>query len=79
MCRLCGDIDEMNNHMIYKCNELTQNEYKTKHDCLRKVIQWELYKKLKFAILPKDKFISQNMSSGKRCIKFNVKLRIQNR
>ena len=30
-CRLCGDRDEMINHIINECCKLTQKEYKTIH------------------------------------------------
>ena len=41
-CRLYGDRDEMNNHMISEWSKLTQKEYKTRHSWLGKVIHWEL-------------------------------------
>ena len=47
-CRLCGDREETINHIISECNKLTQKEYKTRHDCMGKVIHWELCKKLTF-------------------------------
>ena len=47
-CRLCGDRHETINHIISECSKLAQKEYKTKHDCVGKVIQWELCKKFKF-------------------------------
>ena len=46
-CILCGDIDEMINHLS-ECSKLAQKEYKTKHDRVGKVIHWELCKKFKF-------------------------------
>ena len=45
--RLCGDRDETINHMISECSKLVQKEYKTRHDCVGKVIYWELCKKFK--------------------------------
>ena len=47
-CRLCGDRDEMINHIIIECSKLAQKEYKTKHEWVGKMILWELCKKLKF-------------------------------
>ena len=47
-CRLCGDRDEMINHIISECSKLTQKEHKTRHDWMEKVIHWELCKKFKF-------------------------------
>ena len=47
-CRLCGDRDEMINHIISECSKLTQNEYTVKHDWVGKVIHWEMCKKFKF-------------------------------
>ena len=43
-CRLCGDRNEMINHIISECSKLAQREYKTRHDWVRKVIHWELCK-----------------------------------
>ena len=40
-CRLCGDRDETNNHIISECNKLAQKESKTRHDWVGKVIHWE--------------------------------------
>ena len=47
-CRLCGDRDEMINHIISECSKLAQKEPKIRHDWVGKVINWELRKKLKF-------------------------------
>ena len=47
-CKLCGDRDEMINHIISKCIKLAQKEYKTRHHWVCKMIYWELCKKFKF-------------------------------
>ena len=47
-CRLCGDTDEIINHIISECRKLAQKEYKTRHNWVGKVIHWEMFKKLKF-------------------------------
>ena len=47
-CRLCGERDETINHIISECSKLAQKEYKTRHDWVGKVIQWEMWKKSKF-------------------------------
>ena len=47
-CRLCGDRDEINNHIISECSKLAQKEYKARHDWVGKVIHWEMRKKFKF-------------------------------
>ena len=47
-CRSYGDRDETINHIISECSKLVQNEYKTRHDWVGKVIHWELCKKFKF-------------------------------
>ena len=47
-CRLCGDRDEMINHIISKCSKLAQKEYKTRYDWVSKVIHRKLCKKFKF-------------------------------
>ena len=41
-------LREINNHIIREWNKLEQEYYKINHDWVRKVIQWELCKKLKF-------------------------------
>ena len=46
--RLCGDRDEVINHIISKCSYLEQKENKTKYDWVGKVIHWDLYNKLTF-------------------------------
>ena len=46
-CRLCGERDQTINP-ISECSKLVWKEYKTRHDCVDKVIQWELCKKFKF-------------------------------
>ena len=38
-CLLCGD------HIISECIKLAQKEYKTTHDCVGKMIHWELCNK----------------------------------
>ena len=47
-CRLCGDRDKTINHIMSECSKLAQNEYKTKHDWVGKMIHWEMGKKFKF-------------------------------
>ena len=47
-CRLCDDGHKKNHHIISECSNLALKEYKTKHDWVGKVINWELCKKLKF-------------------------------
>ena len=47
-CRLCGDGDETINNIISKCSKLAQKEYKTRHNCVSKMIHWEMREKLKF-------------------------------
>ena len=46
-CRLCGDGDETINYIISECSKLAQKEYKTRHDWVGKVINWEICKKFK--------------------------------
>ena len=48
ICRLRGDRDETINHIISEYIKLVQKEYKSRHDCVGKVIYRELCKKLKF-------------------------------
>ena len=47
-CRLCGDKNETLKHIVSEHNKLAQKVYKTRHDWVGKVINWEMYKKLKF-------------------------------
>ena len=44
--RLCGERDETINH-ISECSKLAQKEYKTRHDWVGKVIDWEMCKTFK--------------------------------
>ena len=39
---------------INEYSKLVQKEYKSKHDWVRKVINWELYKRFKFDPLDKQ-------------------------
>ena len=64
-CSLCGDWDETINHIISECSKLAQKEYKTRYDWIRKMIQWKLYKRLKFyhctkLYLHKPEYILEN-------------------
>ena len=43
-CRL----NETINHIISRCSQLAQKEYKARHDWVGKVIHWEMCKKFKF-------------------------------
>ena len=45
--KICGYRDEMINHIIYECCRL--KEYKTRYNCVGKVIHWELCKKFRFS------------------------------
>ena len=47
-CRLCSDRDETTNHIISEFFKLAQNEYKTRHDWVGKMILWEMCKECKF-------------------------------
>ena len=46
--RQCSDGDERINHIISECSKLAQNENKTRHDWVGKVIHWEMCKTFKF-------------------------------
>ena len=61
----CSSRDETLNHIISKSSQQTENEYKTRHSWLGKVIQWELCKKLKSDhttkwYIPKSESILEN-------------------
>ena len=45
---LCGDRDEIINHIISDCSKLAQREYKVRYDWVGKVIHREMCKKFKF-------------------------------
>ena len=47
-CRLCGDREATINHIISECSKLAQKEYKSRHNWVGKVINWEMGKKFKF-------------------------------
>ena len=47
-CRLCGDREEMINHIISNCSKLPQKEYKERHDWVGKVVHWEMCRKFQF-------------------------------
>ena len=47
-CRLCSDRDETINHIISECSKLAQKEYKTRPNCVGKVIYWEMCNTFKF-------------------------------
>ena len=38
-CRFCGDRDETANHIISECGKLEQEEYKSRHDWVRKAMR----------------------------------------
>ena len=46
--KLCGDKEEMINHIKCECSKLVKKEYMSRHDWVGKVIHWELCKKFKF-------------------------------
>ena len=46
--RLFSDRDETINRIISQCSKLSQKEYKTRHDWVGKVINWEMCQKFKF-------------------------------
>ena len=46
-CRLCSDRNETIKHIISEYSKLEQ-EYRTRHDWMDKVIHWKMYKKFKF-------------------------------
>ena len=47
-CRLCGDRDEMINHIISECSKLAQKEYKVRHEWIGKVIHREMCRRFQF-------------------------------
>ena len=47
-CRLCGDRDEMINHINSECSKLAQKEYKARHDWICKVIPWGTSREFQF-------------------------------
>ena len=47
-CILRSDRDEPITHIESECWKLVQEEYKTRHDCVGKVIHWELSSKFRF-------------------------------
>ena len=47
-CWLCGEREEIINHLISEYSKLAEKEYKTRHDWVGKAIYWELCKKFRF-------------------------------
>ena len=43
-----SDKNKTINHIKSECSKLALREYKTRHGQMRKMIHWELYKKMKF-------------------------------
>ena len=60
-CRLCGDKDETINH-ISECSKLAQKEYKTRHDCIGKVIYLECARNLNLTIQTNGICTTQHLS-----------------
>ena len=48
VCRLCKKADESIDHVVSGCRKLAQKEYKKRHDNLRKIVNWNLARKLNF-------------------------------
>ena len=67
---LCSDRDETINYIISKYSKLEQKEYKTRHNWVGKVINWELWKKLKFVIRTSVLCTTRNPSQRMRRTNF---------
>ena len=61
-CSLCCKRDDTIKHIMSECSKFTQREYKTKHDCVGKVIHWELYKNFNSTIRKNGICTTQNIS-----------------
>ena len=62
---LCDGKYETINQIMSECSKLAHKEYKTRHNWVGKVIQWELCKRLKFDhtnkwCMHKPEFIQEN-------------------
>ena len=55
-CKLCGEKNQMVNHLIRWCSNLAQKEQETRQDWAGKVIPWELCKRLKLDHTTKSLF-----------------------
>ena len=71
-CRLCGDRDETINHIMSECSKLAPKEYKTRHDWVGKIIQWELCKKFKFDHTNKWYMHNPDLFWRMRCTKSGI-------
>ena len=60
--RLWGDRDEPINCLTSECSKIAHKEYKTRHEWVGKVIQWELSKKVTFDHA--NKWYTQNQESA---------------
>ena len=47
-CRLCGDREETINYIFCESSKFAQKVYKTRHEWVEEMINWELCKKLKY-------------------------------
>ena len=60
-CKFCGEQDETVNQKVKKFNKAAQEEYKTMHGWVGRIIHWELCKGLNFdQLLPNGIFPNQN-------------------
>ena len=61
LARSGGERDETIIHVISECSKLAQEEYKTRHDWVGKVIHWELCGKFEFEYM--NKWYMHNLAS----------------
>ena len=48
LCRMCRKVDESIDHIVSGCSQLSQKEYKRRHDSLGKLVHWKLARKCNF-------------------------------
>ena len=63
-CRLCGDRDEIINHIISECSKIAQKEYKTRHNWMDKGIHWEMCKEIEIWPYEQMVYIQPNSCPG---------------
>ena len=45
LCRVCRTVDESIDYIVVGCSDLTQKEYKRRHDNLGKIVHWKIARK----------------------------------
>ena len=52
-CRMCNEKEETIHHIVLRCSNLAQKEYKRRHDCVAKALHWDILRQRGFKISDK--------------------------